>query len=279
MTGEPWTVLAVYSQHSNTNLRATMAHPEGCSMGPLSTVRSILQRTKRIFLQTRDRNFIGFDKYRREGGYHWIALECSPDYQKKVSMVKDLLAPEAEVLDIGCGDGAFLYALAPFCRRIVGIDADYDAFRIAEAKLRHLGIRNAECYQSPISRLTRERLRSPSGFDLVYSIDVLEHLPEPHELLRSCLALTRSGGKVLIGTPLFLSTELISPYHVREFTVIELRSLLGEYFRIESEQVLPQLRLDGQVHEAGFYMATCLPIAEPATARAHRNQVQTGEGR
>jgi SAM-dependent methyltransferase len=51
-----------------------------------------------------------------------------------------------------------------------------------------------------------------ASVDVILSTEVWEHLPDPMAALRECARLLRSGGKLLVTTPL-LSTIHMEPYH------------------------------------------------------------------
>src|SRR6185503_19116350 len=89
-----------------------------------------------------DPNFIGFDKYRRDGAYHWVELVESDDYRGKIDIVGRYATPTDRCLDIGCGDGAYAYALSQHVTSVVGIDADYDAVKLANRELRRRAVAN-----------------------------------------------------------------------------------------------------------------------------------------
>lgn len=215
--------------------------------------RSLMARSH----ATRDPNFIGFDKYLKHGAYHWRELAESAEYRSKVDLIRPYLTPDGTCLDVGCGDAAYVYALSGDTGLIVGIDADFHAVQLANRELRSHGAKNALCLQLPISAVSRQALDAPEGFDVVYSMDVIEHLPEPEQLLVAVDGVMRSDGVAIIGTPLYIRDALVSEYHVKEFRREEIRDLLTSTFAIETEFVLPMTRLDGECHDQGFYVAVC----------------------
>jgi hypothetical protein len=87
-------------------------------------------------------------------------------------------------------------------------------------------------------------------------MDVIEHLPDPEELLKTAISLISTNGLIIIGTPLFISPELVSPYHVKEFTLPEIRALVQKFLTGKDEVLLPIVRMDGKLHdnEEGFYV-------------------------
>jgi 2-polyprenyl-3-methyl-5-hydroxy-6-metoxy-1,4-benzoquinol methylase len=208
--------------------------------------------------QTRDPNFIGFDKYAKHGAYHWDELAHNGDYRAKADFIRSHSEPGYDVLDLGCGDGAYLFQLSPHVRSLVGIDADFDAIRLAEHRLSERGVSNARVVQTPLSRVDGAVLSRGRGFDLAYSMDVIEHLPEPSELLDAANRATKPGGLIIIGTPLFVREELVSPYHVKEFTRDEVSALIRSRLTLEHEHVMSERRSDGRIYDA-FYIATARP--------------------
>jgi len=83
-------------------------------------------------------------------------------------------------------------------------------------------------------------------------MDVIEHLPDPGIMLQRMHSVLRVGGKAIIGTPLFINRDLVSPYHVREFNVDELTTLVQGYFCDLQVALLPERRLDGIVYQNNF---------------------------
>ena len=91
-------------------------------------------------------------------------------------------------------------------------------------------------------------------------MDVIEHLPRPEELLEAASRVVRAGGLIIIGTPLFIRPELVSPYHVKEFSRAEIHDIINSQLDIEEEHVLPEMRSDGRTYEA-LYIAVARPRA------------------
>lgn len=215
-------------------------------------MRTGIARLKARRQQLDDSNFIGFDKYTRAGAYHWDEMDNSPDYRAKAEFVLRHVGQQHDVLDVGCGDGAYMHRLASACHTITGIDADPEAVRLARTMLRKHGDTNATVHRMPISNVTLEAFARARPFDVVYSMDVIEHLPDPTEICERIAIVAGSDTQVIIGTPNYLGDELVSPYHVQEFTAAEFRSLLEPYIRNICLHHLPMRRSDNRVHDDGF---------------------------
>ena len=238
-------------------------------MASMSRLRAVSQRLRglarwhrrlmAVIANSRDDNFVGFDKYALHGSYHWRELDTNDAYRRKIETIIPLLTPTARCLDLGCGDGAYLSAVAESCREVVGIDADFHAIRLAKRELRRRRIDNVQCLQLTLSQVPKDGRLRQAPFDVVYSMDVIEHLPVPEELLDVACEVVSPNGWVAVGTPLFVSAELVSAYHVREFTKPEISTLLSTRLQLEKQLILPMTRGDGKKYEEGFYVGIGKP--------------------
>jgi len=96
-----------------------------------------------------------------------------------------------EVLDVGCGGGAFLERMRELGWRVVGVEPDPRAVEVARTR-RGLDVREG----------TLEEHRFADGrFDAVTSSHVIEHVHDPLAFLGECARVTRSGGRVVVVTP------------------------------------------------------------------------------
>ena len=110
----------------------------------------------------------------------------------------DRLAPLAgkSALDVGCGGGILAEAMARRGARVKGIDLSGKALKVAQ--LHSLESRIAVDYEA----ISAEdlALRSPSSFDVVTCMELLEHVPDPASTVRACARLARPGGQVFFST-------------------------------------------------------------------------------
>jgi len=108
------------------------------------------------------------------------------------------LLPAESYLDAGCGDGRYLAALAglgPLPQRMVGVDIAESILDTARRATAAVGI------EPELLRANLERL--PLGdaeFDLVVSVQVLEHLLDPSAGLRELARVLKPGGTLLLST-------------------------------------------------------------------------------
>lgn len=120
------------------------------------------------------------------------------------------LPPEPEILDVGCGTGANVLLLREF-GRVHGVDAHDEALRLC----RERGIAEVE-------RGNAEELEFPDqSFDLVTSLEVLEHVEDDFRALREVARVLRVGGRALITVPAYpwlWSEHDEALHHVRRYT-------------------------------------------------------------
>ncbi|MFC3286178.1 class I SAM-dependent methyltransferase [Litchfieldella rifensis] len=97
------------------------------------------------------------------------------------------------VLDVGCGSGALLAALAPEIRFGVGIDRDERA--VALAHRRAAGLDNLTFHALPVEQLPDRDL---GHFDVILFVGSLEHMADPHIALRAACARAHWGSRIAV---------------------------------------------------------------------------------
>jgi SAM-dependent methyltransferase len=107
----------------------------------------------------------------------------------------DGLAPEALVLEAGCGMGQFVYLLHERGRRTIGVDRAAEAIRRTRAAFPQLDLRVADV----------ARLDLPdASVGLYISLGVVEHVPEgPQAILREAARVVEDGGLLFITVPYY----------------------------------------------------------------------------
>jgi ubiquinone/menaquinone biosynthesis C-methylase UbiE len=110
------------------------------------------------------------------------------------------ITPQDRVLDLGCGIGNILIALAErveFSHRPVGVDVSPDLIRIGEREIAQAGLWDRiELQVSPATRLPFE----DGSFDVVLTSHVLKHLDDDALLasFREVTRVLRPGGRFLL---------------------------------------------------------------------------------
>jgi SAM-dependent methyltransferase len=136
---------------------------------------------------------VGADWYEKAKPFRDLEAQQSPhkDWRYLTFLQENL--PSGKLLDVGCGNGAFLLMARDRGFDVFGFD--YDERTIAIAKQR--GLKNVE--SANFDRYCQER--APGEFSVVTLFDVLEHTPEPARLLGQIKPLIKPGGYLAITLP------------------------------------------------------------------------------
>ncbi len=105
------------------------------------------------------------------------------------------LEPHSRVLDVGCGNGALAKEFSKMGHQVVGIDMASKGVNIARDY----------CPEGRFEVLPADENLVPnlgeSGFDLVYTIEVIEHIYDPTTFLQGCFSAIKPGGTFICSTP------------------------------------------------------------------------------
>ncbi|MEJ5187073.1 MAG: class I SAM-dependent methyltransferase [Candidatus Geothermincolales bacterium] len=152
------------------------------------------------------------------------------------------LARDKRVLDLGSGEGYGVDLLAGVAREAVGVDLAPEAIYHARKTYRR---ENLRFLYMDICSLDLE----DESFDLVCSLQVVEHLHHPEKLMEEARRVLKKGGVCVITTPnrhiLSPGRETpINPFHIREYDLGEFRSFMREFFpRVEVKGIFHAGRL------------------------------------
>jgi SAM-dependent methyltransferase len=134
------------------------------------------------------------------------------------------------IIDVGCGNGAKLIALAADCPGVatIGIDRGANLAR-ARASAPALDWRDHDLQGEAALPVSADELAG----SVVINADVIEHLPDPHLLLAQLRAAHAHAELILLSTPERHLTRGLrdpgppgNPAHIQEWTVRELGALL-----------------------------------------------------
>jgi 2-polyprenyl-3-methyl-5-hydroxy-6-metoxy-1,4-benzoquinol methylase len=147
----------------------------------------------------------------------------------RYKFVAKMFAGRKSVLEVGCGD-AFC---APIVRQTVErlTVADFDESYIADAKAR---MKDRWTFDAIVIDLMKDKL--PGLYDGIYSLDVLEHIPQQgeDEVIRRMIDALEPKGAVIIGMPSLESQAYASPPskagHINCKTEPEFRALMQRHF-------------------------------------------------
>ncbi len=103
-----------------------------------------------------------------------------------------LLDSDWVVGDLGCGTGQVSEAIAPFVRRVVGIEQSTEMLQAARGRLR--GLRNVTVRRGALERLPLE----PGELDVALITLVLHHVADPARVLAEAARVLKPHGRLLI---------------------------------------------------------------------------------
>ncbi|WAI00347.1 class I SAM-dependent methyltransferase [Methanogenium organophilum] len=143
----------------------------------------------------------------------WIGGLLDSDYRRHIQppsfvIERSGIRPSMQVLDLGCGSGAFTTDIA----RMVGPEGRVVAFDIQENMLRQLQRKLARQKHADIPPITIIRGDATAlpfcdgTFDAVCMVTVLQEIPENHRALAEVFRVLRPGG-VLGVTELFIDPD------------------------------------------------------------------------
>ena len=100
------------------------------------------------------------------------------------------------IADVGCGGGLLAEAMARRGAHVIGIDLSPGPLEVARRHAEETGL-SLDYRLLSAEALAREE---PGSFDAVTCMELLEHVPDPAAMVRSCASLLRPGGRLFLAT-------------------------------------------------------------------------------
>ncbi|KAK1232918.1 Hexaprenyldihydroxybenzoate methyltransferase, mitochondrial [Marasmius sp. AFHP31] len=120
------------------------------------------------------------------------------DSEHKVDPVKPNILAGLDVLDVGCGGGLLSESLARLGARTLGVDASESNIAIAN----HHASQDSRLRDNLTYKHTSAEtlLSQPKRYDVVCSMEVLEHVDNPTMFLSTCAELLKPSGHLFLST-------------------------------------------------------------------------------
>ncbi|OFZ97448.1 MAG: hypothetical protein A3H35_11890 [Betaproteobacteria bacterium RIFCSPLOWO2_02_FULL_62_17] len=128
------------------------------------------------------------------------------------------------VLDIACGAGFGADMIARKAARVVGADYNEGVIRRCQLQYRRA---NLSYEVADVTRLDC----ADSSFDVVVSMETIEHVDE-QLFVSNVTRVLKMGGKLILSTPQNRYGFCLTPWHIKEYSVDQLRDLLNPNFKV-----------------------------------------------
>lgn len=112
--------------------------------------------------------------------------------KKQFNSFSKFLTKESRFLEIGCSYGGILNQVAAIVDTCHGIEPNIDDAEFVQQKNKKAKIYNTTFEQADLT---------PNDYDIVVSIEVLEHTPSPREFLMRCSSVLKAEGILHIEVP------------------------------------------------------------------------------
>jgi len=186
-----------------------------------------------VFLEKEERNLRDYyEKDYRKLYSPVIGKEVSPSerfdihlpfQQSRIEDIRPYLKPNMKALDIGCSSGYFLYALKDFVQECIGIELNKSDVEFVRRKC------GVKIYDCPL-----EETDIPlEYFDIVFMFDVLEHIENPIQFLKTVRKYIKPKGYIYIEVD-NINDSLISIYGIKEYADFYYREPHLFYFSPET---------------------------------------------
>lgn len=144
------------------------------------------------------------DKVRDDDSYADILANWDAGFYAKFTDTLRPSRPGARVLDIGCGVGQVVAALAKEGFEAHGVD-------VASANIDRARMESPRCLLYDGRRLPYR----DGTFDTVGALNVLEHVQDPEVLVAEAVRVCVPGGRIVVSSPNFLRVLGWRDYHPR----------------------------------------------------------------
>ncbi len=134
--------------------------------------------------------------------HHWWDLSgpCAPLHAInpiRLNFVKQQLTlNNKSVIDVGCGGGIFSESLANAGAHVTGIDRNADLITVAKLHLHETALK-IKYHCTDVAAFAK---RHTHQFDVVTCMELLEHVPEPAEIIKNCQQLVKPNGLIFFST-------------------------------------------------------------------------------
>lgn len=162
------------------------------------------------------------------------------------------------IMDLGCGQGEFSFMLADAHKDAVidAVDLDTHAINKIQKTIDHFRIENLRAYNVPI-----EKVEKKDYYDLIFSVDVFEHIKVENMPFNECYRKLKKGGYLIIKMPNKVHQTILPNSWFEEFNEWQEDEHIGQVYdlpdltkRFEDEgfKIVTSFYSDGIIARAGW---------------------------
>lgn len=127
--------------------------------------------------------------------YDGILMRANPSlHEQAFGVLRSHVEPGTNVIDVGCGQGAFAARLRDHGYNVQAVDKNPDDFRATGVEFTKID------FDIP-QQIETFKVSHAEKYDVAVGMEVIEHVENPWEYVRFLLSLVREGGSVLLTTP------------------------------------------------------------------------------
>lgn len=123
------------------------------------------------------------------------SLRAQAERNAFVRLLDLAIAPDARIVEVGCGTGQMSLYLARADRRVIGADLTRASLLLGAAAARRFGVTQIQFVETDLHRPGL----AVGAFDVVYCSGVLHHTPDPRDAFARVASLARPGGLIILG--------------------------------------------------------------------------------
>ena len=142
-----------------------------------------------------------WDRWAKRYAAKPIADEAA--YEEKLRRTREYLAPDMNVLEVGCGTGGTSIRHAPYVRHIRATDISPKMLEIARSRATEAGVDNVTFERSDIEHLAVEA----GSVDVVLTLSLLHLLEDRDKAIRRIFNMLKPGG-VFVSSTICLGDSL-----------------------------------------------------------------------
>jgi ubiquinone/menaquinone biosynthesis C-methylase UbiE len=155
------------------------------------------------------------------------------------------LTRESRALDVACGPGIVIEALARDAGEVVGCDITPEMLVRAEQRCAQAGLKNVRCVPGRAEALPFE----DASFDAVVSRSALHHFLEPGVTLREMTRVLKPGGRLV-------TVDVTASEDESEAALHNALEIMRDPSHV---RMLPRSELQKHLEDAGLRVVTCTP--------------------